>query len=207
MAHAEEQSSMCESQQLSRPVIPRIFESERLLIKAPHSDDAEQVFAAIAESRDYLRPWMPWAESDQDVVSVAENLRVAHEKYILGEDLRLNVWRKSDDLFVGGSGLHRIDWSVPRFEIGYWVRQSLQGKGYVTEAVLRIRDMAFADLAAERVEIRCDAANRRSSAVALRANFVLEATLRNDGRNRDGVLTDSMIFSMLRSDWLALGNN
>jgi len=38
---------------------PERFESERLLIRAPLPRDGANVHAAIAESLDELRPWMP----------------------------------------------------------------------------------------------------------------------------------------------------
>ena len=34
-------------------------------------------------------------------------------------------------------GLHRIDWAVPKFEIGYWARTSHAGRGYITEDVYK----------------------------------------------------------------------
>ena len=35
-------------------------------------------------------------------------------------------------LFIGGTGLHRIDWAQRQFEIGYWCRSSRVGEGFVT---------------------------------------------------------------------------
>jgi RimJ/RimL family protein N-acetyltransferase len=102
--------------------------------------------------------------------------------------------RKSDGMFVGGSGLHRIDWTVPKFEIGYWVRTSLQGQGYITEAVNGITDFAFTVLHARRIEIRCDARNTRSAAVAERAGYTLEARFHHDCRGVDGDLRDTLIY-------------
>ena len=91
--------------------------------------------------------------------------------------MRLHVYLRDGGGFVGSSGLHRIDWTVPRFEIGYWIRTSMTGHGFATEATRRIADFAFDELGAERVEIWCDAANERSAAVAVRAGFELEARL------------------------------
>ena len=31
------------------------------------------------------------------------------------------------------TGLHTIDWSVPKSEIGYWVRTTSTGRGFATE--------------------------------------------------------------------------
>ena len=100
--------------------------------------------------------------------------------------------------FVGSSGLHRIDWTVPRFEIGYRIRTTMAGRGFATEATRRMADFAFDELGAERVEIWCDAANERSAAVAQRAGFTYEARLIRNRRDTAGELTDSLCFARLR---------
>ena len=40
---------------------PESFETERLLIRCPMPGDGAEVHAAVFESLDKLRPWMPWA--------------------------------------------------------------------------------------------------------------------------------------------------
>ncbi len=137
----------------------------------------------------------PTAEEYEELV------RRGAARWLAREDLWLMLIRKSDGRWIGGSGLHRIDWDVPRFEIGYWVRASEEGKGYITEAVHAISAFAFEPLRAERVEIRCDALNTRSAAVARRCGYTLEATLRHDCRTPDGDLRDTLIFAMLRQEW------
>jgi RimJ/RimL family protein N-acetyltransferase len=176
---------------------PDTFETERLIIRAPRPGDGAEVQAAVLESINELRPWMPWAQTPPTIEEAEISIRNAIAHFQTREDLRLNLYRKSDGLFVGGSGLHRIDWAVPRFEIGYWVRTSLQGQGYITEAVLGITDFAFNVLGAQRMEIRCDARNERSAAVARRAGYQLDACLRNNGRDVNGDLCDTLIFSKL----------
>jgi len=186
-----------------RPHVPEQFETERLLIRVPQPGDGKAINDAIRESIDDLRPWMPWARV---VPSVAESETFTREsalRFRNHEDLPLHLFRKSDGLYLGGSGMHNIAWDVPRFEIGYWIRTSAVGHGYVTEAVRGIADMAFSKLNAIRLEIRCDSNNQRSAAVALRAGFTLEAKLRCESRTPDGALRDTLIFSRLRDDLAA----
>lgn len=72
------------------------------------------------------------------------------------------LFLKETGALVGGSGLHRIDWSVPKFEIGYWCRTRFAGHGYITEAVRGLGAFAFDQLGTRRVEILCDSRNHRS---------------------------------------------
>ena len=152
---------------------------------------------------------MPWATKLQEVHETEENVRRGAVRWILREDLWMLLFRKSDGLYVGGSGLHRIDWSVPAFEIGYWVRKSLEGQGYISEAVAGITDFGFEVIGGERIEIRCDTRNQRSANVAQRAGYSLEATLRHDGWANDGTLRDTHVFGMIRPQWetLKAGSN
>jgi RimJ/RimL family protein N-acetyltransferase len=177
---------------------PDRFESERLLIRAPQPGDGVEIHAAIVESLGELRPWMPWASGEQSVEEVEANVREAVADFVARRDLRLHLYRRDDDAFVGSSGLHRIHWEVPAFEIGYWIRTSQTGRGYASEAARRIADFAFDDLAAERVEIWCDARNERSVAVAERAGFAFEARLNHHRRDTSGDLVDSLCFVRLR---------
>src|SRR5690606_18890064 len=136
------------------PAFPDHFETERLLIRAPKPGDGRAINDAVRESIGELRPWMAWA---QVVPSPAESETWAREaalRFRNREDLPLLLFRKADDLLVGASGLHRIGWDVPRFEIGYWVRSNLSGNGYITEAVNGITAFAFEQLGAVRMEIR-----------------------------------------------------
>ncbi len=171
------------------------FETKRLLIRAPRSGDGLIVNTAVQESFEKLHRWMDWARR---MPTIAESETVSREgaaRFRTREELPMYLFDKADGSFVGASGLHSIDWSVPRFEIGYWLRASCEGQGYMTEAVNGIAQFAFESLRAVRLEIRCDLANHASAAVAKRAGFVLEARLRSHRRSSSGELTDTLVFA------------
>ncbi len=173
---------------------PAEFESERLIIRAPRPGDGAAMHAAVMESRDDLRPWLPWAENPADAVGYEALCRRKYAEWMLREDLMITLWRKSDGAYVGGSGMHRIDWAVPCMEIGYWLRTSMVGHGYMTEAVGAVTGFAFTYLGARRIEIRTDAQNTRSIAVAERVGYTLEARLRHQQAGVDGSLRDTLIY-------------
>lgn len=181
---------------------PDSFETERLSIRAAAPEDASEARAAVAESRTELTPWISWAEQELDLDAVRENLVRARARFMLREDLRFHLFLRGDpQRFVGSTGLHHIDWAVPRLEIGYWLRTRFAGQGYATEAVRGVTAFAFRELEAERLEIWCDARNERSAAVARRAGFRQEALLRHNERDTAGSLCDSLGFALLREDW------
>ncbi len=160
--------------------------------------------AAVLESQPSLREWMPWAVEVDSDEEYEVRVREGRLRYLSREDLWMVLLLKGTNTIVGGSGLHSINWAVPCFEIGYWVRTAYEGQGYVTEAVNGISRLAFETLSAQRVEIRCDALNERSAAVAQRAGYPLEATLRSEERHHlTGELRDTLIFAKLRPEYEA----
>lgn len=175
--------------------VPESFETDRLLIRMPQKGDGKAVHAAITASLDELKPWMKFAHLNQTADDVEGNLRRGIADFILRIDLRYLVFEKESGRLVASTGLHRMNWSIPKFEIGYWAVSSESGKGYVTEAVEGLSAMVFAQLGAKRIEIRCDGDNLASRRVAEKAGFHLEALLEMEGLSVDGQETkDTCVF-------------
>ena len=175
--------------------------TERLVIRSPTAADAPLLCEAVAESIEELRPWMPWADHVPSLTEAEENCARAVKRFQDGEDFQVRFFLRETGLFLGGSGLHRVDWSVPKFEIGYWVRRSHSGQGYVTETVAKLTRFAFEELAAERVEIRTSTRNVKSWRVPERLGFNLEGILHSDMRNLDGSLRDTKVYAKTRDAW------
>lgn len=185
-----------------RTLIP-LFEElrgERIVVRPYREDDAQALFEAIAESRDHLRPWMPFADEHQSVEESRDWIIHQVANWILREDLMLGIWEAATGRFLGGTGLDPHSWKIGYFEIGYWIRASAEGHGYITEAVRLLTDYAFNALAANRVEIRCDELNVRSAAVPQRLGYVLEGRLRNLTDATNSRLRTMLIFSLTPVD-------
>ena len=173
----------------------------RVVVRPYRLEDADALFAAVAESRQHIWPWMPWGDQHQTVDDSRDFILRTQAKWLLREDMTVGFFEASSERYLGGSGLHPRGWDVPAFEIGYWIRASAEGHGYVAETVRLLTDFAFESLGAQRVMIRCDARNTRSAAVAERLGFVREAHLRNEVRTHtDSALRDTLIFSLIPSD-------
>lgn len=184
--------------------VPEELTGERVLLRPFRVEDAEGVYEAVAESLAHLQPWLPWATPEYDLTEAQAFVRRARAHWILRDDLPLGIWRREDGRYLGGTGLHRIHWDIPAFEIGYWLRQSEEGKGYMTEAVTLLTRCCFDTLKANRLEIRCDARNARSANVPRRLGFVHEATLRNHSRSKNGELRDTFVFALTPEDYKRL---
>lgn len=179
--------------------IPESFESERLIIRAPLWGDGALLNEAVRESYKELKPWMPWLGEGIPSIEESEiNLRKARLEFLERKDLRLLLVDKKNGKVIGSSGLHRINWQVRKFEIGYWLHTAYTKQGYVTEAVHAITKYAAEVLDANRIEIRCDARNDKSASVAKRCGFTLEGILRNETSDVEGEIVSTMVFAKVR---------
>jgi len=175
---------------------PSEFSTQRLFIRMPTPGDGQAVHKAINASIKELRPWMTFVQKEQTECQMEADIRIAHIKFLKREDLRLLLFLKETGEFIGSSGLHRIEWGVPKFEIGYWLHSQFSGKGYMTEAVEGIMGFAFNELKANRVEIRCDSKNIRSRAIPEKLGFRLEGILENNQLSVDETeLRDTCVYA------------
>lgn len=179
--------------------IPEQIETERLLLRCPRPGDGIFVNEALRESWADLQRWMNWAQGEPPSVEHSEELQVrTRQEYLERTAFHFSMFLKETGQFVGKPSLLRLDWSVPRGEIGYWIRSSLTGRGLMTEAAVAISAFAFETLEFVRVEIRCDPKNVRSAAIAERLGYIREAHLRCDSRNPAGELRDTLIYACVR---------
>lgn len=184
--------------------VPEQLDGPRVRVRPYRSDDAQALWEAVDESREHLGPWLPWPNKYTSVDDARITIAGSQARWLLREDLMMGVFDIVDGRLLGGSGLHRIDWTVRAFEIGYWLRRSAQGHGYMAEAVQLLTRMAFRTLAANRVEIRMDATNTRSEQIPKRLGFTHEGTLRNNIPNADGQPRDTHVYALIPSDYQRL---
>lgn len=177
--------------------IPTSFETERLLIRAGNAADLDITYPVAQESAAELRAWMPWAHPSPLRDSMEKYFSACEEKWRTREMLDFQWIEKSSGELIGKGGFHHIDWMIPKFEIGYWLRTSHAGKGFCTEAVNGLVQLAKAELHAKRLEIRSQPANARSRAVAERCGFVLDGVLSSSLLGADGALCDSCMYALV----------
>jgi RimJ/RimL family protein N-acetyltransferase len=180
------------------------LQGERVLVRPYRESDAQALFDAVAESREHIRPWLPFADKHQCIEETRDWIIKGMADWLLRESLNLSMWERESGRFIGGTGLHPRNWDIGHFEIGYWVHASAQGHGYMSEVVRLLTRYAFDELKANRLVIRCDARNQRSAAVARRQGFVQEACLRNDTAAPDGSLRSTLVFALIPEDYAAL---
>jgi RimJ/RimL family protein N-acetyltransferase len=161
--------------------LPDRLETERLILRAPRAGDGRAMNAAVLETLADLQRFpasLPWATPAPSVDDSETFCRRAQATIAARTDLPMLLWCKRTGALAGATGLHRIDWTVPKADIGYWCRRGFQGQGLVTEAVRAVTAFAFDTLGVRRVALHTEEANQASRRVAERAGFTLESVVR-----------------------------
>jgi ribosomal-protein-serine acetyltransferase len=177
--------------------VPAELETRRLRLRAPCAGDGAMVHLSVRESLNELKPWMVWATDAYDEKSAEEWCRKAAANFLAREQLQFHVLERAGGAHLGSVGAFKFDWAVPSCEIGYWLRTSHNGQGFMTEAVVGVREMLCEQLHMRRVQIQCDEENRKSRRVAERAGFELEGILRSNVVAANNVLRNTCIYSWI----------
>jgi RimJ/RimL family protein N-acetyltransferase len=102
---------------------------------------------------------------------------------------------------VGTCTLGGIDWENRRAEIGFALARAAWGQGLMPDALTALLDHAFDGLRLHRIEADVDPRNGSSLRLLERLGFRREGYLR-ERYLKDGEIQDSVIFGLLRSDYL-----
>jgi RimJ/RimL family protein N-acetyltransferase len=112
---------------------------------------------------------------------------------------------KADGKLIGMTTYMNIDAATPRVEIGStWNASSAQGSGSNPDSKLLLLGHAFETLGCPAVEFRTHWLNHQSREAIARLGAKQDGVLRNHSRTVDGVLRDTVVFSILEHEWPAV---
>jgi [ribosomal protein S5]-alanine N-acetyltransferase len=100
-----------------------------------------------------------------------------------------------DDEFVGGIGLHKK--MEHCFEVGYWIAEKHWGKGYATEALKVITDLALNELKIDRIQAFVFDGNTASEKVLEKCGYEYEGYLRKSHKKRE-TFYNSKLFAKIK---------
>lgn len=180
--------------------LPEALTTARLTIRPPRPGDGAMLHEAKLESLAALRQFpasLGWAMEEPSVAASEAYCRRAAADFVARRDLTMLLLLRGTEIVVGSSGLHRMDWAVPKFEVGFWGRTSFLGQGLIGEGVGAIIAFAVRALAARRVEAFCDSRNERACRMCERLGMEFEGVLRNERIDPDGTLRDTRVYARL----------
>ena len=177
--------------------LPALLQTDRLIVRAARPGDGAMLHEAVVESQAELAPWLPWVTPLPTLEQTEAKCAAAFERFERNEDLMAIFLLKETGALVGGGGLHKANWTLRQFEVGYWGRTRFLGAGFVTEGVRALARHAIEVLGAQRVFLTTDERNLRSRRLAERAGFEYEGTLRKERLDLEGRLRDTRVYAIV----------
>ncbi|MGW3498781.1 GNAT family N-acetyltransferase [Streptomyces sp. NPDC001020] len=161
---------------------PEFLRRSDVELRRWREDDLEILCQVVSESLDHLRPWMPWVANHGR--ELWEGFLARSERgWEAGSDFRYAI--TSGGEVIGSCGLRQVGAGV--WDIGYWLHPAWTGKGFATMAAGALVGAGKGIPGVDRIEIRHDAANPASGAVARRLGFAEAERVREpDGPEAPG---------------------
>ena len=159
---------------------------------------AEEIFEQVERNRERLREWLPWVDGTKSPDNVRHFIRTALQQFGENNAFHAGIWYEGH--YVGAAGFHKIDWLNKKVELGYWIAQGFEGRGFVGLACRQLCNYAFGTLGLNRVEIHCATGNLRSNRIPQRLGFHLDGTMRG-AQLLYGKFHDLNYYGMLAAEW------
>ena len=161
-----------------------------------------EFYKLIDKNKNHIGKTFPVTLANSDSLKKAEDfLAVSLDKeknsegfYFYARDIKTN------DL-IGYLCVKTIDYRISKCELGYFIDEDFQGKGITSKMVSDALDFCFNKLMLNKVFICTSEVNLASQRIALKHNFKQEGILRDEFRNGDGELQNTVYFGLLKSEY------
>ncbi len=165
-------------------------------IKITH---AGVVYDAIVQNRKFLRRWLPFVEQTRTIDDTRQYIRMLITPPEKEKNEVFTIWVRGE--FAGLVGFKEKDPVNHRVEIGYWLTETMQGKGIMSRSVGKMIDYGFRNLRFNRIQIKVADGNLPSAAIPARLGFSFEGTEREGEFHTDRYF-NLKVFSLLKKEWL-----
>ncbi len=177
---------------------PFIKIDDELSLHLARPELAEPVFNTVDTHRTYLRQWLPWVDSTTSVEDTKTYIRESMQHNTAGT--RLTTFIMLGGKIAGSIGVVHFVKDHKKCEIGYWLREDIQGRGIMTKICASFIHHLFKTKDLNRIEILVAGGNQKSRNVPLRLGFSSEGILRQS-LLMYGKYFDVELFALLKNDW------
>lgn len=136
----------------------------------------------------------------EDVAAAIAIMRKQVELHRPGDTLTLAMVRKGDHQLVGQVSLNWSDATAGQGEARFAIDPAQSGKGYLTEALTALFDLAFDHFRIHRLMVRCDGRSHHSIKLMQKLGMRLEAHYREHALFQ-GEWDEELHFAMLDREW------
>ena len=173
----------------------QLIETERLILRRVRAEDAQAMFANWA-SDDEVTKYLSWpTHTGPEVTEMVVNDWVSGYNK---DDFYLWVI-EIDGQLIGSISVVSHDDHTAKAEIGYCIGKNWWYQGIMPEALKAVVDYLFEEVGMNRIEACHDPRNPNSGKVMLKCGMKREGTLRQAGRNNQGIC-DVCVYALLKSE-------
>jgi N-acetyltransferase len=135
---------------------------------------------------------------------MAKYVRLAVGARNSGKEFPFIIMDKTTRTYIGSTRLFDVNIQTKCAQIGYtWYGGKYQGKGINKHCKYLLLEWAFEEMGFERIECRVDSENHKSIRSLNNIGYKQEGILRSNGIRADGTRRNSIVFSILKSEWLS----
>lgn len=145
---------------------------ETVILQPLDASMTDELLAALLESKPELLRFMSWDcwSRDEAAAFIARTERERAE----GTGRQFVIRRKTDHALAGVIGLMNFDPYTPKAAVGYWVRSSMCGNGYATDALCTLLKFCQHELKLQRIDSSAAETNPASQKVLMNGGFQRE---------------------------------
>lgn len=171
----------------------------RLMLAPLDGAAAREMHEAIMASRAELEPWLPWVPFTQDAPSSLQFAEASAHDWDSGRASRFAIRDRVTHVFLGITGIESWQSMHDSGDLGYWLKTSSRGHGYMTEAARATLHFAFEMAGAHRIRVAAATDNHLSLSVIHRLGFHFEGIARH-AEFVSGRWLNHSVFGLLSTD-------
>lgn len=177
-----------------------VLENEKALLRPLEISDLAHLLPFSLNEPDLWKFSLIQANGGEEplrsYMEIALNARKAEKEYAF------IVFDKTQNRYAGSTRFYDIQLNQNTLQLGYtWYGKDFQGTKLNKNCKFLLLSSAFEKMGMERVEFRADANNQRSIAAMKSIGCVEEGILRSNTIKADGTRRDSIVLSILKSEW------
>ena len=175
-----------------------VLENSTLRLE-PLTEKHVQEMRALGSDKDVWR-WYTADLSSPDALEAWMTNRLKESQR--GEKMSYAVILKENGKVIGSSSYGHIDWNEKCLEVGWtWLDKQYIGTGLNKHMKYLMLSHAFEAMAIERLELRTDETNVRSRKAMEKIGAIFDGTLRNHRSTQGGRRRNTVIYSIIGSEW------
>jgi len=176
-----------------------VLEDERVLLRALREDDFEHLLPFSLNEPEIWKYGLVTAAGEENLKNYTGT---AVKNLADKKEYPFVVFDKKANRYAGSTRFYDIQQPWLTAQLGYtWYGSAFQRTGLNRHCKLLLLTYVFEEWGLERLEFRADANNEKSVAAMKAIGCVEEGILRNHVPNAHGGRRDSIILSILKTEW------